>query len=270
MPDRPTRYPELNAVLAQLVAGVQEALGQTFVGAWLQGSFATGDFDRDSDADFVVAVRDELSDAQVSALQSLHQRIYNIGAEWAKHIEGSYFPLAILRDYDRSAAPLWYLDHGSSSLIRSTHCNTLVVRWIVRERGVTLAGPGAATLMDPIPPDALRGEMIETIRWWGAQILREPDQYRSRFYQGFVVLNYARMLHDLIEGHPGSKRAGAEWAERTLGPEWHGLIDRAWSTRPDPATSARTPADPADFDSTLRFVKVVLGECERYVEAQRR
>jgi predicted nucleotidyltransferase len=264
MLDKPTPYPELNAVLAELVAGIRSALGNSFVGAWLQGSFAIGDFDRDSDADFVVAVRDELSDAEVDALQLLHERVYNLDAEWAKHLEGSYFPLAILRDYDRDATPRWYLDHGSSSLIRSTHCNTLVVRWIVRERGVTLAGPAASTLMDPIPPDALRREVIDTIRWWGAQILANPDEYRSRFYQGFVVLNYPRMLHDLAEGHPGSKRAGAEWAKRALGAEWSGLIDRAWATRPDPAVSARTPADPADFEATLRLVRVVLRECERY------
>ena len=43
----PTPYPELNQVLAELVSGIQRILEHDFIGAYLQGSFALGDFDRD-------------------------------------------------------------------------------------------------------------------------------------------------------------------------------------------------------------------------------
>jgi predicted nucleotidyltransferase len=56
----PTPYPELNAVLQELVESVQAALGNSFVAACLQGSFALGDFDRHSDVDFIVAIEEEL------------------------------------------------------------------------------------------------------------------------------------------------------------------------------------------------------------------
>ncbi|PYP78122.1 MAG: hypothetical protein DMD35_12525 [Gemmatimonadetes bacterium] len=263
MTDRPTPYPELNDVLDELVAGVETALGDAFVGACLQGSFAVGDFDRHSDVDFVVAVRDELSDDHISALQAMHDRIYGLASEWAKHLEGSYFPITTLRDYRRSGRPLWYLDHGSRSLVRSDHCNTTVVRWVVREYGIPLAGPNPASLVDPIPVEALRAEIAHTMRSWGEEILDQPDKYRNRFYQGFIVLSYCRMLHDLIEGRPGSKRAGAEWAKATLDPAWSGLIDRAWNGRPNPAVSFREPADDEDFEATLRFVQAVIRESER-------
>jgi hypothetical protein len=95
--DQPTPYPELNTILRHLVGGVQDALADTFIGAYLQGSFAVGDFDEHSDVDFVVAVRDELSDAHVASLQSLHGRVYDLPSEWATHLEGSYFPVATLR-----------------------------------------------------------------------------------------------------------------------------------------------------------------------------
>ena len=233
------------------------------MGAYLQGSFAVGDFDRHSDVDFAIAVREELSEEHVNALQALHERVYGLGSAWAQHLEGSYFPLEILRDYRQRAATLWYLDHGSRSLVRSDHCNTLVVRWVVRERGITLAGPSPATLVEPIPVEALRQEMGETMRRWGEQILDHPDPYRNRFYQGFIVLNYCRMLHDLVEGRPGSKRAGAEWAKEHLDRAWSALIDRAWDTRPNPAVAVRERPDPADFEMTLQFVKAVLRESER-------
>jgi hypothetical protein len=259
----PTPYPELNSVLADLVTSVQIALADSFVGAYLQGSFAVGDFDDHSDVDFIIAVRDELSDDQVAALQAIHKRVYSLGSEWARHLEGSYYPVAILRDYHQRGKPLWYLDHGSQSLVRSDHCNTLVVRSTLREHGIVLAGPSSATLVDLVPVDALRREIRHTIRDWGQQILDHPDRYRNRFYQCFIVLSYCRMLHDLVEGRPGSKRAGAAWAKATLDPVWSGLIDRAWGGRPNPAASVREPANPTDFESTLQFVRSIIRLSQR-------
>jgi hypothetical protein len=262
--DRPTPYPELNAVLDALVAGMRGALGVQLLGAYLQGSFAVGDFDGDSDVDFVVATREELSDEQVQALQVVHGDVYALESGWAKHLEGSYFPVATLRDHHQRGAPLWYLDHGSQSLERSDHCNTIVVRWVVREHGIALTGPDPATLVDPIPVHVLRAEMRETMRGWGADILAHPEPYRNRFYQGFIVLNYCRMLHDLVEGRPGSKRAGATWAKTVLDPKWSALVDRAWGGRHDAAVAVREAADPEDFQSTLRFVDLIVRESERY------
>jgi hypothetical protein len=155
----PTPYPELNVVLRELVAGVRGALGRDFVGASLQGSLAVGDFDLDSDVDFVIATASELSDTQVLALQDLHGRIYDLDCAWAQHLEGSYFPTDILRDCAQRGRLLWYLDHGSRSLVRSDHCNTAVVRWVVRDRGITLAGPAPRTLVDPISVETLREEI---------------------------------------------------------------------------------------------------------------
>ena len=116
MRGHPTPDAELNSVLEELVTNVHAALGDAFVGAYLQGSFAVGDFDRHSDVDFVIAVSDELSDDQVIALQAMHERIYGLGSEWAQHLEGSYFPAAILRDYCQRAG-------------RSGTSTTAVGRW---------------------------------------------------------------------------------------------------------------------------------------------
>jgi len=84
MTGQPTPYGELNAVLSQLLVSVQGALGDTFAGAYLQGSFAVGDFDEHSDVDFIIAIRDELTEAQVAVLQAIHDRVFNLGPEWAR------------------------------------------------------------------------------------------------------------------------------------------------------------------------------------------
>ena len=133
-----------------------------------------------------------------------------------------------------------------------------MVRWVVREHGVPLAGPDPATLVDPMPVAALRQEILEGMNSWGRQILEDPQIINNRFYQTFAVLHYCRMLHDLHTGFPGSKRAATEWAKANLDPSWAGLIDRAWDGRPDPALSSRQPADPADLKSTVEFVRYII------------
>ena len=134
----PTPYPELNTVLGVLVNSVQDILSTNFVGAYLQGSFATGGFDIHSDVDFIIVIADRLSKNHVHALQAMHERVYCLEFPWAQHLEGSYFPKDMLRHHAQRGKNLWYLDHGARSLTESNHCNTVIVRWVVREQGVTL------------------------------------------------------------------------------------------------------------------------------------
>lgn len=260
----PTPYPELKKVLSELVLRVQNILREDFIGVYLQGSFAVGDFDQHSDVDFIVVAGSDLTSHQLDALQAMHDQVYQLDSEWAKHLEGSYFPKEILRKHTRTGMKLWYLDHGARSLIRSDHCNTNLVRWIVREKGVTLAGPPPESLIDPISEELLKAEMFETLTNWGQRILDNPAAYNNRFYQSFIVLSYCRMLHDLYRGYPGSKREGAEWAKGVLNPSWSDLIDGTWEGRPDPANKVRQPADPEDFKETLKFVEYVMNESRHY------
>jgi len=261
----PTPYEELNQVLGELVSRIQQIMNNDFIGAYLQGSFAVGGFDQYSDVDFIVVVEDELTSHQVDALQLMHDQVYQLDSEWAKHLEGSYFPGEILRHHSKSGLDLWYLDHGARSLIRSDHCNTILVRTVVREKGVTLAGPPPKTLVDPISDELLRADIFETLTKEGQEILEDPERFNNRFYQSFIVLNFCRMLHDLHRGYPGSKREGAEWAKSFLDPSWTDLIDGAWDGRPDPAKKIKEPADPRAFEKTLRFVEYVMNESKAYI-----
>lgn len=58
----PTPYPDLNTVLQDLVTSIQEILTDNLVGAYLQGSFAVGDFDIHSDVNFIVVTERDLDD----------------------------------------------------------------------------------------------------------------------------------------------------------------------------------------------------------------
>jgi len=158
-------FPELRSVLDAFVAGVQNALGRNFLGAYLVGSLATGDFDLDSDVDFLVVTNAELGEQEVQSLQANHVKIYALECYPARHLEGSYISLEMLRRADRvGIEPLWYVDNGSTSLERSLHDNQWHVRWVLRERGIALAGPDPKTLLDVVHPDTLRREIVQAMQ----------------------------------------------------------------------------------------------------------
>jgi len=69
----PTPYADVNEALRDLLARMQTILEGHFVGMYLSGSLALGDFDpRTSDIDFVVVTDAVLSDDLFSALQDMH------------------------------------------------------------------------------------------------------------------------------------------------------------------------------------------------------
>lgn len=261
----PTRFSELNDVLRELVTDQQSILKDNYIGTYLQGSFAAGGADEHSDCDWIVAIHRQLSDTDLQELQAMHLRIFHSGPEWAKHLEGSYFPEGILRDYRLSGSDLWYLDNGSDQLEREPHCNKTVVRWILRERGIVLAGPEPATLIDPIPADVLRQAILASIRKSGERVVTDnKTNFYNRFYQCFIVLHFCRKLHNLHTGEVGSKREGAEWAKRHLDESWTDLIDRAWDGRPNPSVSVHTPPDPADYERTTELVELIMKLADEY------
>jgi Domain of unknown function (DUF4111)/Nucleotidyltransferase domain len=252
---RPTPYPDLNEVLDDLVTSVGAILGDNFVGAYLQGSFALGDADEHSDVDFIVATERELSDAQVDALQAVHKRIYALESPWAQHLEGSYVPKDELRRVNARPA-WWYLDNGATELVKDTHCNTAVVRWSLREKGVVLAGPDPKTLIDPVSPDELRSDVLIALREW-ADWLNSNNSF-SRRGQAVIVLSMCRILNTFESGVVATKREAGEWALGALTPEWTSLVQQALDDREDPWSKVREPADPETIKLTLAFVSYAL------------
>lgn len=278
-PLRATPYDELNTVLDHLVTGARRALGEAFVGAYLQGSFAVGDFTPYSDCDFIIVTDGDLDPAALAALQALHAEIHDLPCPyWRTGLEGSYAPAAILRRASdtprdppgepRSADwadpgtsgspprvyPFWYLDHGSSLLVRSEHDNTDVVRWCLREKGVVLAGPPIESLVDPVDPERLKAEARATLDRCLAVGL-EPMHLVA--WQAFWVGLFCRILHTLETGEVTSKKAAMTWAQTALAPDWRDLIARAQTLRKGDAEQSEQPADPRDVAATHDFAAYV-------------
>jgi Aminoglycoside adenylyltransferase, C-terminal domain/Nucleotidyltransferase domain len=266
-------YPEMASVLQRFVAGVQDSLGSNFLGAYLVGSLATGDFDLDSDVDFLILTNAELSDAEVRSLQRTHVEIHALGCYPAEHLEGSYVSTDLLNRTDLiGVEPLWFLDNGSTSLQRSIHDNRWHVRWILRERGITISGPDPKTFLHPVPTGALRSEAVAAIQElkirFVAEIHRPLGWFNTRFGQSFAVLTCCRMLQTCANGHVQSKLSGVKWAEQSLDPTWRELIRKAWTERMGVrfGEKVRQPAETTLLHETAKFIAYAASftETSRY------
>ena len=238
-------------MLRELVDGARAILGDAFCGAYLHGSFATGDADEFSDVDFVIVVADELTSRQVDGLQALHRRMHALEPAWAQHLEGSYIPRQHLRRVDWSHRPFLFLDNGANELVWDPHCNTAVVRWLVREHGVTLAGPDPKTLVEPVTPSDLRREArarVHEYADWAHELT-----VMSRWEQPYLVLTLCRLMFTIATGRVGAKREAGDWALGALDAEWASLIRQALADRADPWGRVRQPAEQELAGRTVAF-----------------
>lgn len=247
----PTAFPELNAVLEELVAGARGVLGENLVGLYLQGSFAVGDADEHSDVDFIVVIERELTAEEQRGLQTLQERLFELASHWAQHLEGSYVPRDRLRRLDPEHEPWFYFDNGATEPAWDNHDNNAVVRWSLRERGIVLVGPDPKQLVDPVSADDLRAGALWALAEW-EEWLPTLSSWSARF-QPDAVVSYCRLLHTLETGWVGSKPEAAAWALGALDTEWHGLIREARAERPDPWVKVRLPADPDAVERTRAF-----------------
>jgi hypothetical protein len=268
---QPTPYPEVNAILDVLLSEVRSLLGDQFVGMYLYGSLTTGDFNRESDVDYIVVTKDAVSDEFFAALDAMHQRIATMDAWCATQLEGSYIPREALRQYDPVRALHVHIDRGEGERLHRMHLEDpllsrawsggwVILRHTLRERGITLAGPPPDILIEPVSPTELRKAVVLLLVGWTAPILDDPTQIENRGYQAYTVLTICRILYTLQNGSVVSKAVAARWAQETLEGRWGQLIERARSGR----ENSQLKADPDNVATTLDFIGYALVRSQQF------
>jgi len=229
---QPTPYLAVNAVLDRLLADLQAILDDYFVGLYLYGSLASGDFNLEtSDIDFLVVTLDVLPAEIVEALAVMHQRLNTSGLPWATKLEGSYVPQSALRRDDPTAPPCPQINEGQFYLAQQAN-DWIIQRHILREQGVVVAGPPLAPLIDPVGAHDLCGAVLGFLRDWWAPMLEHPTRLQSSEYQAYAVLTMCRALHTLEQGIIVSKPVAAAWAQAKFGEPWATVIAGALAWRP--------------------------------------
>ena len=251
-----TPFPEVDSLVAEVLAGARAILGERLIGMYLDGSLAMGGFDEASDIDFVAVVDRPATEDDFAALRLLHDRISAIDVPLAIQLEGFYVPASTLRRGDPSGVRCPNLERGLGERLKWVDLDLgwTIHRHVLHEHGITVVGPNPRTLVDPVTPDELRQAVTMFAGWLGG-FSDNPGQIASRGYQSYIVLTLCRILYTVAHGDVVSKATAVRWARETVGVRWAHLIDDAWEGRRGPDG----PPAPDAVRETLAFIRYVLG-----------
>ncbi len=251
-----TPYPDVDALLAEVLEGAREILGARLVGMYLDGSLATGGFDAASDIDFVAVLDSAVTEGEFLALQMLHDRIATLDAPLAIQLEGFYVPAAALRD-EAMGIRCPNLERGPGERLKWVTLDAAwaIHRYVLYNHGVTIAGPDPRTIVDPVAPSDLRGAAEGFLEWLSG-LTADSVPMASRGYQSYVVLTVCRILYTLAHADVASKSTAVVWARQTLDARWHWLIDEAVQGR----HSGDGPPLPGAVAETLAFIETCVAQ----------
>jgi hypothetical protein len=262
-PGFPTPYPDVNAAVHELLLGAQATLGEHFLGMYLSGSLALGDFDRhSSDIDFVVVTDADPTNDLLAALQGMHARFQVSASPWATEVEAAYIPQHDLRRYDPARARHPHIERGPGQRLDMDQLDSgwVIQRSILREHGVVIAGPDPRTLIDPVPRQDMHWAVKELMDTWWEPMRRDPSRLHSpnNGYQTYAVLTMCRMLYTIDCGAVVSKPAAARWALESQGRQFTALIERALAWRKDGQNEAA-----GDVSETLELIQYTFEHCRQ-------
>lgn len=239
-------HQDARALLQRLVRGQRDVLGDSLVGSYVFGSAVTGDYEPGiSDVDTVAVLRADPTDDQLERLASLHRALIDETPEWDDRVEAVYLSTNALATF-RSRSPAARISPGEPFRPIEVDERWLIDWYQLREVGVTLHGPPAATLVPPIG----HGDHAEAVR----RHLLDPgwlDGATTPGDRAYAILTMCRGLRTVTTGDHVSKREGARWASEAL-PEHADLIHDALAWR-----SGSPGARPPDEAATRRLVSTV-------------
>jgi hypothetical protein len=253
----PTPDDQVNIVLQDFTARIQAILGSQFVGLYLYGSLALGDFDpQSSDIDLIVVTLSELSPELLPALRAMHREFDRSGSPWAGKVEAAYAPLEALRNPAPTARPFPQVEKGTQLFLAPPEAGWAFQRHTLREQGLIVSGPGPGTLTGPVDRAEMQRAAAAILGGWQAQARQDPDWLdwvRRRGPQSFVVLTICRLLYSLKTGSVVSKPAAARWAQKNSEPGRAALIQRALAGQ-----QGEDEVSELELEATLGFLDEAL------------
>jgi hypothetical protein len=252
-----TPFYDLDDLLAELLGHWRRILGENLAGAYVQGSFALGSGDLQSDCDWLVATHGPLTEHQIAQLRALHDEIPTRDGHWCHDLEGSYAPLAELASVEHLGRQWLFNNHGHRTLQWDDHCNRAYTRWILREHGLTLTGPTPEFFMAPVPAHVLRREAAASLPTLLADLATWVDIDTIAWGQRYAVVTACRILFTLETAQVASKPGALEWALRTLEPRWRPVLAQVRDER-SLGWEPERPPRPGEAKAARAFVRHVV------------
>lgn len=213
-------YPEINLLLDKFLTDLQAVLGTHLVGLYVHGSLAYGGFNpRTSDVDFLAITEGPLPTVTFSALKDMHGRLFASGLVWSQKLEGPTIPKDDLRRHDPAHAPVPWLGVDGHFALETLGSDWIIQRWILREKGIILAGPPLKSMIDPVSADDLREAVRGSLHEWWSPPFPSPERFQSGEYQAYATLTMCRSLyvHEYGRSHPSRRQPvgrNPDWGSR--------------------------------------------------------
>ncbi|MEM7113532.1 MAG: aminoglycoside adenylyltransferase domain-containing protein [Chloroflexota bacterium] len=231
----PTPYAAVNEMLGRVQTAVSDILGDQFVGLYLYGSLVTGDFsETTSDIDFLVAVREPLSNEMVTQLSEMHERLAADESKWGDELECYYLHTAALRRFVPSPEAFPHRERGEALKTEPLAEDIVIMQYILWHKGITLAGTPIRELIDAVTSEELRQAVAGLfVGWWRPMIMNQA-KLQSVGYRVYAITTMCRVLYTLRYGEIVSKPEAVRWATTELDERWHRLIETAVSWQGEP------------------------------------
>ncbi len=220
-----TSYTDINNLLGLILSRIRAILSSKFIGLYLFGSLATGDFDYESsDIDLVVAISTDLSQEEFEELKIMHTDIMLNNSKWNDRIEIGYISVRNLKKPELHCK-IALISPGEPFHFKGADNDWIINRYVLREKGLMIFGPPPKTLIDPISKEVLKNAIKELMKEWRDWI-KQTEIVSPPNYQAYMIMTMCRALYTFKTSDFVSKKQAALWAKKEL-PEWFLLIDKA-------------------------------------------
>lgn len=254
----PTSYDDINKLLDVLLTQIQSVLHGKFLGLYLYGSLASGDFDHDiSDIDLLAVIDKDINDQELSALKEMHAAIASQYPKWKHRIEVAYLSVTGLREFKNKRSKIAVISPGEPLHIKDAGMDWLVNWYAVQEHGITLFGPNKTTFIPDISKEEFRNSIKEYASLW-LQWIKEYDNTSVPGSLAYVVFTMCRILYGYKHGDQTSKKQAGLWVTQEF-PEWISLINEAIAWRKAQWDAVQYKEENA-ISKVRKFVKFATGQ----------
>jgi len=222
-----TSYKDICRAIQLLSREIKKILQGNFIGMYIHGSLAMGDFNpASSDIDFLVVTKDLISRDLLDSLGEMHVSIMKSENKWGNRLEGSYILKHTLKRKSPPAEPRPYVNGGRLYLAPFGY-EWVLEKYGIREYGIVVEGPEPHVLINPVSPKELREASLNMLNEWWRPMLLGSESLRSAEYQAYAVLTMCRILYMFNHSVLISKPKAAKWVQENYGEEWKMLIEKA-------------------------------------------
>jgi hypothetical protein len=253
-----TPHPEINEILISFVDGVMDILADKICGIYLTGSLSYGDFNENSsDIDLTVILKNPASSIELGRIKEFHVRLEKNFEKWAKRLECTYTPSAMLASTRPPQEPRpWYCGFESFLYEEAPYGNEWIINnYLLYNFAIPLVGTNFKELTGPIDIKEVQKACIRDLFVEWEPKMNNPIYLNDSHNQSYLILNLCRILYTVIQKATGSKKVSAAWAKQEFGSPWKNLIELA--------ESWQYGKEMNEQDKTVAFIRFSINEISK-------